>query len=473
MKTQSRYLGMIVLLLGLSCGKERQETVDLNGHDHSHYVRIPNTYLTPEFVKKYDFIRDHKSDDLFAFGYLSQASLELLPPAAKLELIELDISWSRLDFDAKTLEIKAEEHKADVYEEYHNYNALTNELKEIAAAHPDLVNLQSAGKSVKGRELWYVKISDNANEEEAEPKLLYIANMHGDETVGREMMVYLIRKLVNEYATNPRINALVNKAQIFIMPSMNPDGFELGQRFNANGVDLNRDFPDFSSDPNDTTSGRALETAAIMKLHAQHHFVMAINYHGGAVVFNLPWDTIPNQNPNSMFGDDRLISAAGRRYADANPAMKASNGGSFKNGVTYGYEWYEVDGGMQDWAIFYRNSIHATVELSNTKYPNASSLPGYWNQNIESMIGYLEAGIYGVGFYVIDPDQTVISNPVTVKHGRRTLTYPNGLINRPTLSGEQTLTIEASGFKPLTLNLPAGSLGENLSGYTLERKSAE
>jgi len=69
--------------------------------------------------------------------------------------------------------------------------------------------------------------------------------MHGDEVVGREMLIRLITYLLDGYkAGDQRIKALIDNTHIFIMPSMNPDGFESGRRENANGIDLNRNFPD-------------------------------------------------------------------------------------------------------------------------------------------------------------------------------------------------------------------------------------
>ena len=78
------------------------------------------------------------------------------------------------------------------------------------------------------------------------------------------------------------------------MPSMNPDGFELGQRYNANGVDLNRDFPDQFNDPDNSTGGRQPETRAVMDWSAEHNFVLSANMHSGALVANYPFD-----GPNS------------------------------------------------------------------------------------------------------------------------------------------------------------------------------
>ena len=89
------------------------------------------------------------------------------------------------------------------------------------------------------------------------PMVKYVANMHGNEVIGREMMLALSKYLLKEYTEgNSRIVNLLDSTDIHIMPTMNPDGFEKATkgtcgghghksgRTNANGVDLNRDFPD-------------------------------------------------------------------------------------------------------------------------------------------------------------------------------------------------------------------------------------
>ena len=75
------------------------------------------------------------------------------------------------------------------------------------------------------------------------PSFKYVGNMHGDETVGREMLIYLIQYLCDGYSTNATIANIINTTSITILPSMNPDGFELAQRYNAAGYDLNRVCP--------------------------------------------------------------------------------------------------------------------------------------------------------------------------------------------------------------------------------------
>ena len=75
---------------------------------------------------------------------------------------------------------------------------------------------------------------------------------------------------------------------------MNPDGFRLHRRGNANGIDLNRAFPDQFS----TTSGDATalepEVAAVMEWSRRHAFVASASFHEGALVANYPWDGTPN-----------------------------------------------------------------------------------------------------------------------------------------------------------------------------------
>lgn len=414
------------------------------------FIRIPQEKVTPAFVREANWERDHKRDTTYAFGYVDRFALETLPFAVQKDIRELDAKlYGKFEFDAKTLALKEwPQTLTDVpYEEYHNYPALTHELQDIAAQYPALVDLESIGKTEEGRDIWALEVSGKKKNDPGLPQLLYVANMHGDEVVGRELMLYLSRHLTKAYGHDPRVTTLVDRARIFIIPSLNPDGFEKEQRYNAAEIDLNRNFPDFTADDRDEAEGRGIETQAMMAFQARHHFVLAANFHGGEVCFNMPWDTKENYRADQRFGDDLVMQKMAHQYADANRTMRANSGGSFERGVTYGYEWYEVNGGLQDWSIHYRASTHATIELSYAKWPPANQLPKFWAENLDSMLSYLENGLFGVHLHVQDAKGTPIEGAtIRVASLPRSVTYPTAAIHRTALPGLQVVRVTAPGF---------------------------
>lgn len=113
---------------------------------------------------------------------------------------------------------------------YQSYDELTNLFKQLQSEHPDIVKLHSVGKSVKNRELWAIEINRDVKERALlTPMFKYVANMHGDESIGRQLMIYLAQYLVLNYGSDERVTKLVNTTDIYLMPSMNPDGYENSQ----------------------------------------------------------------------------------------------------------------------------------------------------------------------------------------------------------------------------------------------------
>lgn len=130
----------------------------------------------------------------------------------------------------------------------------------------------------------------------------YIGNMHGDEVVGRELLLNLIRLICTTYDTNESIRRLVDEVDLYIMPTMNPDGYSHQQRANAHYIDLNRNFRDQYSianfdvnkvpafDYDNPDANYEPETVAIMRWLEARNFVLSANFHGGSVVANYPYD---------------------------------------------------------------------------------------------------------------------------------------------------------------------------------------
>ena len=332
-------------------------------------------------------------------------------------------------------------------EDYHNYIELTAFLQNIADNYPDITRLESIGQSVQGRELWVIEISDNPGVNEIEPEFKYVANMHGDETVGRELSLYLIEWLVEGYGSDPRATDIINNTDVFIMPTMNPDGFESGSRYNANGTDLNRDFPDQFSDPNNTTIGREPETRAVMDWTWDHHFVLSANMHTGALVANYPYDG-PNSGVYSACPDDDLFIHISLAYADAHPNMAS---GGFSNGITNGSQWYAISGGMQDWNYVWENGFDITLEQNEVKWPNSNQLAGLWEDHREPMLVYLEEVHDGVRGIVTNSNtgEPLSANISVQGIDHDILPDPeNGDYYRLLPAGTYTITAQAFGYLP-------------------------
>lgn len=225
-------------------------------------------------------------------------------------------------------------------------------MRNLSQKHPEIFKLINIGQSENGQDLLVMKISDNPQVDELEPEVKLVANMHGNEIMGREVLIQFLEDVAKNYKTNARIKSIVDHNEIFIMPSLNPDGADKKRRGNANYVDLNRNFPDFTR-PNDNRN-RQSETVAMMNFQAKRNFTLSANYHGGAVVVNYPWDTSGERHP-----EDELVVDISKEYAVKAPYFLQRS--RFRDAITNGYDWYEVNGGMQDWSYHWYNDLQTAV----------------------------------------------------------------------------------------------------------------
>jgi carboxypeptidase T len=108
---------------------------------------------------------------------------------------------------------------------YHNYPEMVTDIKAVAAAHPDIVQVFSIGKSYQGRDIWAAKISDHVATDEAEPEILFDALHHAREHLTVEQALYLLHLLADNYGSDTAITNLVNRREIWIIFAVNPDGF--------------------------------------------------------------------------------------------------------------------------------------------------------------------------------------------------------------------------------------------------------
>jgi hypothetical protein len=333
-----------------------------------------------------------------------------------------------------------------------SFEAVVARMQAIAAAHPDIVRMVSIGQSVQGRDIWFLKITDNPDIKEDEPKFRYSSTMHGDEVVGSELVLRLAELLTNGYGTDGTATALVNGMEIWLCPLHNPDGYVAVERGNAHGQDLNRNFPDRLSDPVDTPDGREPETQAVMHLCSERRFVMGANLHCGMKLVNYPWDgvTMPGGPPATqpvLSPDDALFRELGNGYAGRNGMfMKAG----LLHSVTEGWEWFQVYGGMQDWAYFWRGEHHVTIEVSSEAYPPYQQMDGFWEANREAMLWWMSRALTGIRGVVRDAS-TGAPLDATVSVGE--MAAPNAVRTDPEVGdyhrliapGTYTLVASAAG----------------------------
>lgn len=172
------------------------------------------------------------------------------------------------------------------------------------------------------------------------PEFKYIANMHGNEVVGRELLLLLAKYLCENYKLNDRITKLIESTRIHIMPSMNPDGYEMSTegdetsivgRANAHNIDLNRNFPD-QYGTNRFNVKHEPETLAVMNWTLSIPFVLSANLHGGALVANYPFDDsakdfLVTHDPATQFNpteDNKMFEYLARTYSDVSVMISLS-----------------------------------------------------------------------------------------------------------------------------------------------------
>jgi len=395
------------------------------------------------FASKKQFIK---------FLELGHYKYKILPKPSELEPVQMlnDVGGP------KSLTLTA-------YPTYPQYVAM---MQNFAANYPTICKLYTIGTTVDGRSLLILKISDNVNNREYEPQFLYTSTMHGDETAGYIMMLKFIDHLLTNYGSNPRVNNLVNENEIWINPLANPDGTYAGgdntvngaTRANANNVDLNRNYPDFMDGAHPDGLAYQPETMAFMSFADTMDFVMAANFHGGAELFNYPWDTKADDHP-----DRNWFMQVGGNYVDTLFANSTNyfldfQAGFDSPGLTDGFAWYEANGGRQDYMNYYRHCREVTIEMSSTKLIPVNSFETIWGYNLNAFIYYIES--MHKGFHGLITDQCT-GQPVKAKvfinnHDADSSfvfsSLPIGNYYRPIYPGTYSVTYSSPGYQSQTIN---------------------
>ena len=380
------------------------------------------------------YANQRQYDNLIQRGY--QPTL-MTPPSMREIPVMHDSSRGTYDWDS--------------YLTYGEYEAM---MQQFATEHPDRCTYIELGTLASGRKLMGARL--NNGQTDGKPHFLYTSTMHGDEVTGMILML----RLIDEFCTSndPRILDILDNVDLFIFPCTNPDGTYHGgnntvygaTRENGNHVDLNRHFPDFDDGPHpDGASYYQDECQWMMDLAQEHLFTMSANYHGGAEVMNYPWDTY-----QPLHADDAWWQLVCHEYANLTHEVSNNYMTDYNNGITNGYAWYTITGSRQDYMNYYGQCREVTIECSNSKTPNASQLPNFWNINHNSMLTYIEQCTKGVRGIVTDSitGEPIEGALITVSghdhHGSEVSSHVMGDFYRPIKGGSYTFIISEDGYCP-------------------------
>ncbi len=299
-----------------------------------------------------------------------------------------------------------QEGQAYAWDSYPTYDQYITMMQQYAQTYPSLCHLDTIGTTTLGRLLLMATISANVGTEANKPEVLLTSSIHGDELVGYVLMLRLMDSLLTGYDVNQEVKNTLDSVKVYINPLANPDGTYYGgnntvagaRRGNANGIDMNRNYPDPQDGPHPDGHAWQAETMAFMNFANTHWPVLSVNFHGGAQVVNYPWDTWATRH-----ADDAWFQMICRQYADTCHVYAPSGYmADLDNGVTDGYDWYEVNGGRQDYMNYFHGCREITIELSYTKLPNGATLPNYWLYNRASIFQYIRQSLTGIRGLVTD-----------------------------------------------------------------------
>ena len=340
------------------------------------------------------------------------------------------------------------------WDQYPTYEAYESMMFQFATDHPDKCEILTLGTLPSNRKILIAHINNGSGA--GKPKFLYTSTIHGDETTGWMLMLRLIDYLL-ENPDEPEVQMVMDNIDLYVGPNTNPDGTYHGgnntvngaQRYNANGIDMNRNYADPHGSAHPDGNPYAQETEWFMQLAQDNNFVMGANYHGGAEVMNYPWD-----NTYTLHADDAWYQLISHEYADLCHVVNPSYMTDYNNGITNGAQWYMIGGGRQDYMNGYAQCRELTIECSNTKCPPASQMPSFWNINKNSIFAYLNQCLYGIHGTVVDAESRAPIGGATVtlvghddQYSTVSTQLPGGDFHRPVKAGTYTVRITKNGYE--------------------------
>lgn len=255
---------------------------------------------------------------------------------------------------------------------YYNPDEIEALIRETHAAYPDITKIFSIGKTLEGRDILGLKISDNASVKENEPAVLVNGMHHAREVMTTEITTDMIQYLTSNYGKDAEVTSWVDGTEIWVIPMFNLDGnnkmWNKDSMWRKNtrgghGVDLNRNYPygwdscrgssarRSAQDYRGSAPASEPETQAMMKFVASIKPVFNISYHSYSEIVLYPFGCRPNKTPV-----DEAVEAIG---AEIGKAI------DYKPGTAWEL-LYNADGGDIDWMYVEHQVLPYVIEVSST-----------------------------------------------------------------------------------------------------------
>jgi hypothetical protein len=295
------------------------------------------------------------------------------------------------------------------------------------------------------------KVSDNVNTHEAEPEFFYGATLDSDEPVGLVLMLRLIDYLCTNYGKDTLVNKLVDSVEIWISPLGDPD--ELYTR--PRPPYLNRNFPCACKQSNHEygiyTSWEP-ETKAFLDFFDKHSFVTGADIHSSAECAIWPYASIVTHP-----ADFQWYKMVAEQYRDLAQENSPDHYFTYMGGAIHHYVFYTVHGIRIDCMAYHKHCRSLILEICDSKRPDESTLPDYWDYNYKALLNFIEQVLYGIRGTVSD---TLTGDPLNAKvfienHDQDSSHIyshlPHGDYYRPIYIGNYNVTFSKDGYYPKTI----------------------
>ncbi len=113
------------------------------------------------------------------------------------------------------------------FDRFYRYDELTQLLKAFASEYPNLVKIESIGKSHEGRDVWLLTVTNfNSGPDQEKPAIWVDGNIHASELAASAANLYFIQYLLSHYGSDKMVNEALDTRAFYICPRVNPDGAE-------------------------------------------------------------------------------------------------------------------------------------------------------------------------------------------------------------------------------------------------------